>query len=253
MRWRPPTALGYVAMIATMIVARLWLAMSDAGPMIESQGLALSWLTLLILALLGWGTLFLAERVGFAAEWERRGPVRRWYALAVIVAVVYGVLSASGDVGVWAQHDGNPAVLEAFGTDDVHQRFPDSIPFYYYGGVFMEIFLRLIGLTVITWLLGLVVGRSRVLVAFWIANVVVSLYEPWPFLENDLDHAPAAAWPSIISDHLLGELYLANLFSGYLYWRSGLWTAVIFRYSYYVVWHVVYGSFRTGWLEIFLG
>lgn len=253
MRWHPPTARSYAVLIATMVLARIALAALGSAPMIASQGLALHWLTLLVLALLGWGALFLAARVGFAAEWERAGPARRWYALAAAVAIVYGILSASGDIGVWAQHeDGNSAVREAFGTVSVHQRFPDSIPFYYYGCVFLEILLRLIGLTAITWLLRPVVGRSRPLIAFWAANVIVSLYEPWPFLMLDLGRAPVAAAPAIVSDHLLGELFLANLFTGYLYRRSGLWIAVFFRYVFYLVWHVAYGSFRPAWLELFL-
>ena len=80
----------------------------------------------------------------------------------------------------------------------------------------------------------------------------MSLYEPWPFLAADLGHAPGAAWPSIVSDHLLGELFLANLLTGYLYRRGGLWTAMVLRYSFYLVWHVTYGGFRPTWLHLFL-
>ena len=254
MRSHPPFARSYAALIATMVAARIAMAASGAAPMIASQGVALSWLTLAALALLGWGALFLAGRVGFAAEWEQRGPAWRWYALAAPVAVVYGILSASGDILTWAQTSGSVHAREVWGTVDVHQRFPASIPFYWYGGAFLEIFLRLIGLTALTWLLRPLVGRSRPLLAFWAANVVVSLYEPWPYLALDIGKTPAAAWPSVVvSDHLLDQLFLANLFTGYLYRRSGLWTAVIFRYAFYLIWHVAYGSFRPTWLELFLG
>jgi hypothetical protein len=34
---------------------------------------------------------------------------------------------------------------------------------------------------------------------------------------------------------------------------TGLWTAVVFRAAFYLVWHVAYGSFRSTWLELFLG
>jgi hypothetical protein len=249
----PPFARSTAALFATMVAARVALAVMDARPMIASQGLALSWAAIPILAVLGWCALHLAARVGFADEWAARGPAWRWYALAAAVGIVYGVVSASGDIRVWATQAGDPSVREAFGTIDVHQRFPASIPFYWYGGAFIEIFLRLIALTALTWLLRLVMGRSRPLVAFWVANAVVSLYETSPFLANDLGHAPAAACPSLVTEHLLSKLYLANLLTGYLYRRSGLWTAMILRGSFYLVWHVTYGSFRPTWLRLFLG
>jgi len=253
MRWKPPFARSFAALIATMVAARLAVTALGAGPVIASQGAALSWPVLAAMTLLGWGALLLAERVGFAGEWAARGPLGRWVALAVLAGLTYGVLSVSGDVRVWAVQAGDPSVRAVFGTVDVHQRFPASIPFYWYGAAFLEILLRLIGLTLLTWLLRPVVGRRRPAIAFWAASAVVSLYEPSPFLANDLGAAPAAAWPSVVSDHLLGELFLANLLGGYLYRRSGLWTAVVFRYSFYLVWHVTYGGFRPDWLRLFLG
>jgi hypothetical protein len=42
-------------------------------------------------------------------------------------------------------------------------------------------------------------------------------------------------------------LFLSNLLTGYLYRRFGFLTAVLFRMSFYGVWHVAYGNFRWYW------
>jgi hypothetical protein len=251
--WQPPTARSYAVLVATMIVARIGMSLTGAVPVIASQALVMSWATIAIMALLGWGALFLAARVGLVAEWERSVPARRWYVVAAAIAVLYGVVSASGDIAGLAL-DGGAHMREVWGTVDTHQRFPASIFFYYYGAIFLELMLRLIGLTLLIWLLRPVVGRSRPLVAFWAASVAVSLYEPSAYFPVDLGNMPAAAWPSVlVSDHILDALFLANLFTCYLYRRHGIWIAVFFRYTFYLVWHVSYGSFRPFWLDLFLG
>lgn len=253
MRWLPPSARSYALLLASVVAARVWLEAAGAGPRIPSQALALSWLTILVLAALGWGALFLAERAGFAERWAGERAAWRWYALAVLVGLFYGVVTASGDVAIEAQPDAKNAMLETWGTRDVHQPFPASIPFYFYGTAFLEIMLRLIGLTLLTWLFGLV-ARRRQNLAFWSANVVVSLYEPSAYFAADLGDLPPAAWPGVlVSDHLLDQLFLANLFTGYLYRRGGVWCAVVFRYSFYLIWHIAYGGFRAQWLDLFLG
>jgi hypothetical protein len=38
-------------------------------------------------------------------------------------------------------------------------------------------------------------------------------------------------------------LFLSNLLTGYLYRRFGFLSAVLFRLSFYAVWHVAYGNF----------
>ena len=55
MRWKPPFARSYAVLLATMVLARVALAAMGAAPIIASQGVALMWSTLLVLALLGWG------------------------------------------------------------------------------------------------------------------------------------------------------------------------------------------------------
>ena len=247
----PPFTRSYAVLLGSMVVARVALGVAGASPMIASQGLALSWITLAVLAALGWGGLFLAGRTGLAERWaEPRAAL--WWLVPIACGLVYGLLSASHDLGEWATANGSDATRAVWGTVDVHQPFPASIPFYWYGGAFLEIFLRLIGLTALIWLLRPILDRRRPALglSFWTANVIASLYEPWPYLAHDLHAAPAAAWPSILFNYLFERLFVANLFTGVLYRRYGIWAAVLFRASMYLVWHVGYGGFRTYWIDL---
>src|SRR5262245_29431869 len=204
---------SYAVLVATMAVARVGLAALGGRPMIASQALALSWPVFLTLALLGGGALFLAKRIGFSDRWS--GPAGRWYALAIVTGLLVGAISASGDIALAARPPATNAVAAVFGTADVHEPFPASIFFYYYGAGLLEIMLRLIALTFLSWLFGLL---RRPELAFWIANVIVSLYEPSPFMAHDLAGLPPAAWLGVlVPNHLLDTLFLANVLTGHLY------------------------------------
>ena len=76
------------------------------------------------------------------------------------------------------------------------------------------------------------------------------MYEPSAYLFHDLATAPAAIWPSAIVTRVLDPLFVANFFTGYLFRRSGIWSAVVFRTSMYLVWHVAYRGFRPFWVDL---
>lgn len=78
----------------------------------------------------------------------------------------------------------------------------------------------------------------------------MSLYEPSPYLMNSLAGAPVAAWPSLVVARVLDMLFVANFFTGILYRRNGIWAAVLFRTSMYLVWHIAYGGFRPYWIDL---
>jgi hypothetical protein len=156
--------------------------------------------------------------------------------LPAVDGVAYGVVTVLRDLA-------RPA--------DVHLAFPLSVPFYTFGGVFLEVFLRVFALTALTALLWHVVLRGRAYgAAFWTANIIVALYEPLPFITADLSRASRLAVPGVIVDWAFQPLFLANVLTGYLYRRFGMVSAVVLRLAFYAVWHVAYGGFRPFWLSL---
>jgi hypothetical protein len=172
--------------------------------------------------------------------WDDRVSNTRRFVIPTVDGIVYGLVT------IFA--------LDLLNPSDVHIAFPASILFYTYGGIFLETLLRLFGLTLLTWLLAAAAGAVKIPrgdeVSFWIANVVVSLYEPMPYIQEQLAHTPTRGVPGVWIHWAFEPLFLANLLTGYIYRRFGFLSAVVLRLSFYAVWHVAYGGFRPFWLSL---
>jgi hypothetical protein len=125
-----------------------------------------------------------------------------------------------------------------------HVRLPWSIPFYTFGAIFLEYLLRLGGLCISFWLVSVVLLRRHLrLTVFWTLNLVISLYEIWPYLSPDIH---AGRWGSI-ARLPLEPLYLSNVFEGWLLLRYGWVTPIVFRMAFYCIWHLLFGGFAAPW------
>lgn len=230
----------YVVLVGLLLVCKLFFDFLPAKYYLRDQASAFAWPTLIGIAVFGFAGLLLAPRVGFPDMWDERIPNTRRFALPVVDGIVYGLVT------IFA--------LDLLNPSDVHIAFPASILFYTYGGIFLEILLRLFGLTLLTWVLAAAAGAVRLPraddVGFWIANIVVSLYEPMPYIMEQLAKTPTRGDPGIWIHWAFEPLFLANLLTGYIYRRFGFLSAVVLRLSFYAVWHVAYGGFRPFWLSL---
>ena len=221
----------YGLMVATLIAAKLHFLDHPTDFPLEAQAGAFEWQVLLTVASCGLFGLALAPYARFPDMWDRAVPHSKRLLVPIVWGVLYGLVTIVRDLP-------NPS--------GDHLYYPASIPFYAFGAVFLEVLLRLFGVTLITWLVGevLLMGYLRN-AAFWVANVLTSLYEPLPAIAEDLAHIerPVMATVTLVN-WAFHPLFLANLLTGYLYRRFGFLTAVLFRMSFYAVWHVAYGNFR---------
>jgi len=125
------------------------------------------------------------------------------------------------------------------GSDWDHVRLPWSIPFYTFGAIFLEYLLRLGALCSGFWLIFVVLLRRHFrLSVFWTLNLVVALYEIWPYLLPDVH---AGRWGSIVLS-AVEPLYLSNVFEGWLLLRYGWFTPIVFRLAFYLFWHILFGG-----------
>jgi hypothetical protein len=224
----------YGFLVATLLGAKLYFLDNPTDFPLEAQQTAFEWRVLLAVASCGLFALVLAPYARFPDMWDRAVPHGKRLVAPVIWGIVYGLVTVVRDLP-------NPS--------GDHLYYPASIPFFAYGAIFLEILLRLFGVTLIAWLIGelLLFGHLRNM-AFWIGNVVMSLYEPLPQIWEDLQRVerPEQAAVTVVNWGF-HPLFLANLLTGYLYRRFGFLSAVLFRMSFYAVWHVGYGNFRSYW------
>jgi hypothetical protein len=214
---------------ATLVGTRLYFVEHPIAFPLEAES-ALQWRMLATIASCGLFGLLLAPYARFPDMWEPSVKHRHRLLVPIVWGIVYGLVTVARD-------------LPSPRGD--HFFYPASVPFYAYGAVFLEILLRLFGLTLLTWLIGeiFLMGRLRNF-AFWVANVVTSLYEPLPHIAEDVMRVERPElMPATIVNWAFHPLFLANLLTGYMYRRLGFLTAVLFRMSFYAVWHVWYGNF----------
>ena len=190
----------YGLLVGILIACKVVFLLLPVSYYLRDQASAFAWPTLLGIIAVGFAGLLLAPRAGFPDMWDESVSNTRRFALPAMDGIVYGLIT------VFA--------LDLLNPSDVHIAFPASILFYTYGGIFLEILLRLFGLTLLTWILAALAGAVRLPqrdeIGFWIANVL----------------------------------------TGYIYRRFGFLAAVVLRLSFYAIWHVIYGGFRPFWLSL---
>jgi hypothetical protein len=104
----------------------------------------------------------------------------------------------------------------------------------FYGGINEELLVRLFGFSVLVWILSFML--HRILIVFWIANVVMTIL-------FGLGHLPALKnLLGSISRIMLTRSLILNapvgLVCGWLFWTYGIEAAIIAHFSADIVYHV---------------
>lgn len=229
-----PSLKGYALLALVVLLARGALALFPVEGAFAAQAAALSWPVLLAVVVLGYFGLAAASRAGIPAF-------------------------LSPDVSgrertVWPALAGALAGLAAIGWDlffvlprDLNVPFPQSIPFYLAGGFFVEVVQHLLPIVVLVWVLSRLLARlvSQGSV-FWAVAVLVAALEPASQFGSNL----FAGYPASFFVMGIALTYAINLGQLYLMRRRGFMATLIFRWSFYLLWHVLWGTLR---LQILFG
>lgn len=218
----------YLGLVLFLIAVKIvFLLFPRAFPLAEQES-AFHWATILIIALMGLVGLILSRRTGFPEIWSATVSNRQRFLLPAIIGLVYGVITVAKDLS-------NPA--------PIHLKLPLSLVFYAYGATFLEMMLRLFAIPLLMWLISNVILRGRwQTTVFWLAVIVAALYEPLPYIREDLANASGMANLVVLVEWILQPLFLANVVSGWLFRKYGFLAPLTFRLSFYLVWHIIYGG-----------
>ncbi len=218
----------YLGLVAFLVVVKVIFLLFPAAFPGADQVSAFYWTTIFVVAAMGFVGLVLSRRAGFPDIWDARISNRQRFLIPALVGLIYGVETVLRDLA-------NPS--------PVHLKLPHSVPFYAYGAVLLEVMLRLFAVTFLTWLISNVILRGRWQTpAFWVAAVAAALYEPLPYIREELSGAPAIADPSVVIKWATEPLFIANVVSAYLYRKYGFLAPLVMRLSFYLVWHIIYGG-----------
>lgn len=192
----------------------------------------------LIVILMDLAGIWLSRKTGFPEIWDENITTRQRFLIPAIAGIIYGLLT----VVPLLFNQINRLHPDAL-TADIHVKFPHSILFYTYGAIFLEIFLKLFLLTLIVFVISNIICRGKFqIAAFCIADVLVSLYEPLPFILEDLQGKNGTEMIMPVVTNLAGWRFISNLFSTYLFRKYGFLAPLTMRLTHYLIWHIIYGG-----------
>ncbi len=229
---RPSTWL-FAALSLALVAIKLLFDHYPGDFPLRDQAAAFSWPLvggIIVLGFLG----LLADRAARLPDplADIRLEARGWL-WATVTGVAYGVIT----VASFVLEPSRSAVSAGTGWD--HVLLPWSIPFYLFGAILLEFMLRLGALCVLFWLVHVLVLRRRFrLLVFWTLAAIVALYEIWPYMADDI---AAGRWGAALIA-LAGPLYISNVFEGWLLYRYGWFSPIVFRLAFYLVWHILFGG-----------
>jgi len=230
---RARSTIAFAVLALTLVGLKLLFDFYPGGFPGQSQAQAFTWLLvggMIAFAAVG---LFCDRSAGLPDPFADMARERRGLIVASITGALYGLVTIGMDVA----SSGRTALGEP--GEWIHMALPWSIPFYTFGAISLEFMLRLGGLCIVFWLLHVVVFRRRLrLPLFWLVAAIIALYEVWPLMADDV---AAGHWGSVVRA-LAGPLYLSNVFEGWLVLRYGWFSPVVFRLSFYLFWHILYGG-----------
>lgn len=183
--------------------------------------------------LLGLPFLWWQQRAGLPDFWAPEVPHRQRFGWPLLIGIGFGLL----DVLVWKVilHPEPYPSLPPF-----LQPFPYSLFLYTAGAWEIELFYRLIPLTLILWL-GSTWQEGRHRQAFvWAAILLTSLREP-------LEQLPSAESWLVLYSLLSG--FAMNAIQAWFFVRAGFLASLSLRLGHYLLWHILLGIW-VEWVEL---
>ena len=183
--------------------------------------------TNILLLFLGFPFLFLQTKVNLPNLWDVKISIKQRLIIPALIGVIFGILDII--VIKIILHPEPYSELPPF-----LQPFPYSCFLYLSGAFEIEIFYRLIPLSLIL-LLGKWYANGKYLNAFfWIGAVLTSLREP-------LEQIPNEGVIFIIYSLLTG--FLMNFIQAVYYRKSGFLASLSVRLGHYLFWHILLGIY----------
>ena len=218
------SGLFFAGLLLAGAVTVLWgQSLSAAIPTIRVwQWEGVGWL------LLGLPFILLQTEAGLPEVWEPAVSIRQriWYPLLIGLAFAIPDVVLIGFVL-------HPEPYEAL--PPFTQPFPYSLALYGAGAIEIEIFYRLIPITLVLWLVGKVLLKSRYpQQVFWIIAVLSAIREP-------LEQFPDGTVWFMVYATVTGFAF--NLLQAVYFRKAGFAAALMIRLGHYSLWHILFGIY----------
>jgi hypothetical protein len=115
------------------------------------------------------------------------------------------------------------------------QPFPYSVPLYISGAFDIEVFYRLIPITLVLLLTERCSKNKKTIsIVFWIMAILTALHEP-------IEQFPEGVWWFVLYSFISG--FAMNLLQAICYRKSGFLASMMVRLGHYLLWHILLGIY----------
>jgi len=126
---------------------------------------------------------------------------------------------------------------------DINVPYPDSCFFYPAIAYVVELIFHILPFCLVYFSLVYIVGDANKSNIIWISILIVALLEP--VFQVILSSGQQPGW---VMTYLGLHLFMFNIVQLLLFRRYDFITMYTFRFSYYILWHIVWGHFRLNLL-----
>lgn len=195
------------------------------GKSLSLPGLRVWEITNVLLLLLGLPVIALLSKAGLPPLFRSEVSLRKILLLPMLLGIGFGLLDL--------------LVIELILPHPVHttlppytQPFPYSLFLYFSGALEIEVFYRLIPITLVMYLFNNYWGGRYSNQAFWIIAILTSLREP-------LEQWPSG--PSWFVVYALLTGFAMNFLQAWYCRKEGFLASLSVRWGHYLIWHILNG------------
>jgi len=218
--------IGYFTFAGAAVLATFVIGLTELTPFQRFLGRLPPLTTVAALVMLGGGALFWLVKNGWIARRSLPGA-RLWLQIAALAALLVLPTILVDTVAPFAS--------------DINVAPPAGLLFYLAIAQVVEVLFHLLPLAAFLWVGSrLIPATATTKNIFWAVAIALALLEPGFQLLAD-QQVDIPAWRN---SYLVLHLFAFNLLQLALLRHYGFVAAITFRLSYYLVWHILWGTLR---------
>jgi len=222
----PQSIKPYVVLMVIMVILA---GLQSALPLEINQGQQMSWVIIIVAALLGLVGLVLAPKAGFPEMWDPNISTKQRFWFPFVVGFGLGIIMVLFDQ------------IRPLGTE-IQTRFPDSLIVFLLAGLVEEIIVHLFLTTLLVWLISGVILRNRYQeTIFWLVAVGVSILY-WLLQISAINSYFPEKFSVTLAIQMLFIIATTITVGAYYFRKSGFLAALSLRYGFYLIWHIIWGG-----------
>lgn len=224
--WYSPSTHIYLILVAIMVVLT---GLATILPLAVNQGQQVSWITVIVVAVLGWVGVILTPKAGFPEMLEPVISTRQRVWVPFIGGLGLGIIMVIFDL------------ISPLGTD-IQTQFPDSLIVFTLAGLIEEIVVHLFLTTLLIWLISGVLLKNRYQTpVFWIVAIGLGIAYWLLQISAILTYFPEK-FSVMLAGQMLFIIATTITMGAYFFRKSGFLAALALRYGFYLIWHIIWAG-----------